>query len=133
MEKSCGCIIINDNKVLIIEQINGEYGFPKGHIEVGESEEECAIRETFEEVGVDVKVDSNLRFSISYIVHGDVSKEAVYFVSFLNGSSDITIQEEELTDAFWIDIDEVKDILSFDNLKDLWISAYNKYREVYNG
>lgn len=133
MEKSCGCIIINDNKVLIIKQINGEYGFPKGHIEVGESEEECAIRETFEEAGVNVKVDSNLRFSISYIVHGNIPKEAVYFVSFLNGCSDITIQEEELLNAFWIDIDEVKDILSFDNLKGLWIRAYNKYREVYNG
>lgn len=133
MEKSCGCIIINDNKVLIIKQINGEYGFPKGHIEVGETEEECAIRETFEEVGVNVKVDSNLKFSISYFVHGNILKKAVYFISFLNDDSNITIQEEELLDAFWIDIDEVKDILSFDNLKDLWLKAYNKYREVYNG
>ena len=32
-EKSCGCIIINKNKVLLIKQTKGHWGFPKGHIE----------------------------------------------------------------------------------------------------
>lgn len=133
MEKACGCIIINDDKVLIIKQINGDYGFPKGHIESGETEEECAYRETFEEVGIMTKIDSNLRFAINYLVHGNIPKEVVYFVSFLKENDVINIQESEIGDAFWIDIDRVYDILTFDNLKELWVSAYNKYREVYNG
>lgn len=32
-EKSCGCIIIEDKKVLLIKQTNGIWGFPKGHVE----------------------------------------------------------------------------------------------------
>ena len=43
------------------------------------------------------------------------------------------IQEEEVEDAFWVDIDKVYDILTFDNLKEMWREAYNNYREVYNG
>jgi len=132
VEKSCGCIVINDKKVLVIKQINGDYGFPKGHIENGESEEECAIRETFEEVGLNVKVDSNLRFSIFYNVSNNILKEAVYFVSFYESGS-IFIQEDELLDAFWVDVTEVCDFLTFDNLKGLYNLAYSKYREVYYG
>jgi 8-oxo-dGTP pyrophosphatase MutT (NUDIX family) len=133
MEKACGCIVINGDKVLIEKQLSGFYGFPKGHIENGETEEECAIRETFEEVGVRARVDSNLRFTINYVVHGTIPKEVVFFVSFLEGDSLIHIQEEEVEDAFWVDIDKVYDILTFDNLKEMWSEAYNKYKEVYNG
>lgn len=32
-EKSCGCIITKDNKVLLIKQTKGHWGFPKGHVE----------------------------------------------------------------------------------------------------
>ena len=133
MEKACGCIVINNDKVLIEKQLSGFYGFPKGHIEAGESEEECAYRETLEEVGVKVRIDSNLRFTINYFVHNNVPKEVVYFISFLDGSSDICIQEEEVESAFWIDIDKVYDILTFDNLKEMWKKAYKEYLEVYNG
>ena len=133
MEKSCGCIVINNNRVLVEKQLSGFYGFPKGHIEKDETEEDCAIRETFEEVGIKARVDSNLRFTINYFVHENTLKEVVYFVSFLDGESNIRIQEEEVENAFWIDIDKVYDILTFNNLKEMWLSAYKKYKEVYNG
>ena len=48
-EKSCGCIIINKNKVLLIKQTKGHWGFPKGHVEKDETEIETAIREVKEE------------------------------------------------------------------------------------
>lgn len=129
MEKSCGCIVFNNDKVLVEESLSGFYGFPKGHIENGESEEECAIRETLEETGISVRVDSSSRFSISYLVHDVVPKEVIYFISYLNGSSDIVIQEEEVKSACWVPISEVRDILTFDNLKELW----DRVLEAYNG
>lgn len=133
MEKSCGCIVFNNNRVLIVRQVSGVYGFPKGHIENGETEEQCAIRETLEETGVSVNVLSQYRFCISYFVHENIPKDVIYFISFLNGSDDITIQTDELSDAFWIDVSSVRDYLTFDNLKDLWDKVYSKYLEVYNG
>ena len=133
MEKSCGCIVINAGKVLIERQIGGFYSFPKGHIENNESEEDCAYRETLEEVGIKVKIDSNLRFKIDYTVHNNIPKEVIYFISFLDGESNIHIQEEEVLDAFLVDIDKVYDILTFDNLREMWLKALKKYREVYSG
>lgn len=133
MEKSCGCVVFNDHKVLVIKQLNGDYGFPKGHIENDENEFDCAIRETFEETGIKANILCDEKFSISYYVHDSVLKEAVYFISSLSGSDHIVIQEDELEDCFWLDCDKVYDILSYDNLKKLWLKIYDKYREVYNG
>ncbi len=31
-EKSCGCIIVEDGKVLLVKQTKGHWGFPKGHV-----------------------------------------------------------------------------------------------------
>lgn len=129
MEKSCGCIVFNKDKVLIEKSLSGYYGFPKGHIEKNETEQECALRETLEETGIKAKINPKYRFSIKYLVHEKTPKEVIYFISHLEGSEKITIQEEELSDAFWVNIEDVKNILSFDNLKKLWESAL----EVYNG
>lgn len=41
-EKFCGCIITKDNKVLLIKQTKGHWGFPKGHVEKNETEIEIA-------------------------------------------------------------------------------------------
>lgn len=126
-EKSCGTICINNEKVLIIKQMQGFYGFPKGHVEIGETEVETAIRETKEETNIDVVVDEDLRFPLSYIVNDNIDKEVVYFVAKpLN--SFITIQESELLDAKWVNIEDVESILTFDNLRDLWKSVLVKIK-----
>ena len=50
-EKSCGAIIIDDDKVLLIKQGNGDWGFPKGHMIDGESEfAEGLDRDSFIEI-----------------------------------------------------------------------------------
>ena len=133
VEKSCGCIIFDGDKVLVVKQRSCIYGFPKGHVEEGETEIMTAIRETKEEVGLDVYVDPNLRFTINYLVKEDKLKEVVYFVSFLKNNNDVIIQEEEIESYMWVDIDEVYDILTFDNLKNLWNEVMEKYKEIYNG
>lgn len=127
-EKSCGTICINNGKVLIIKQMQGFYDFPKGHIEKDETEVETAIRETKEETNIDVVVDENLRFSLSYIVNNNIDKEVVYFVAKPLNSS-ITIQESELLDAKWIDIEDVESIITFDNLRNLWNEVLKKIKK----
>ena len=55
---SYGVILLNPglDKVLLVQEFGWKrrWGFPKGTLEAGESREECAAREAFEEVGVDV-------------------------------------------------------------------------------
>ena len=119
-EKACGTIIIDNNKVLLIRQKQGFYGFPKGHVEGNETDVETAIRETKEETNLDVVVDESKRFEISYIVNDNIDKNVVYFLAKLTGENKVVAQEEEINEVIWVDIDKAEDILTFDNLKELW-------------
>ena len=125
-EKSCGTIVINDNKVLVIQQKQGFWGFPKGHMEQGENEIETAIRETKEETNLDVIIEDKTRFCLTYFIEDkNIHKEVVYFVAKVDGKVDIKPQIEEVNSIAWIDIAKVEDILTFDNLKELWKRILN--------
>jgi bis(5'-nucleosidyl)-tetraphosphatase len=53
--KNLGAIVYtrinNVIKYVLVQQLEGFYGFPKGHIEQNETEVETALREIYEEVG----------------------------------------------------------------------------------
>lgn len=52
---SCGCIIKVANEILIAKPFQNKYwNLPKGKMEVGETEFETAVRETYEESNIDV-------------------------------------------------------------------------------
>ncbi len=133
MEKACGCIVFNKGKVLVEKSLHGFYGFPKGHIEEGETYEECAVRETFEETGIKVFIDPKYSFKVTYLLQEKYPKQVIYFIAFLNGSDQIEIQESEVESACWVDVSKVREMLSFENLKSLWDEVYIKYLEVYCG
>lgn len=126
-EKSCGTIIIDSNKrVLLVKQKLGWVGFPKGHMEQGETEMETARRETKEETNLDVIVDEKKRYTISYITSTQIDKEVVYFRAKPISSS-LLPQEAEIAEIMWVDIDEAKPYLSFDNLKQLWQNVLDDF------
>ena len=53
-----GVIVVKDDRVLLLERKGvhgqGTWSTPGGHLEYGESPEECAARETMEETGVTI-------------------------------------------------------------------------------
>ena len=49
-------VLVKNNKILVQRDINGkEYALPGGHIKIGETLEAGLIRETMEEMGVNIK------------------------------------------------------------------------------
>ena len=130
-EKSCGTIIIDSNKrVLLVRQKLGWVGFPKGHMEQGETEIETARRETKEETNLDVIIDEKKRYTISYITSTQIDKEVVCFRAKPISDS-LLPQETEIAEIMWVDIDEAKQYLSYDNLKQLWQTVLDDfYKEL---
>ena len=85
-EKSCGAVVFtlinNEIKYLLIRNLAGIYGFPKGHVEQGETEEQTALREVFEEVGLTVKLVSGFRSEDEHPIpeKENTIKQIVYFL-----------------------------------------------------
>ena len=57
--RACGAIILNTNldKCLLVRGSNNSrasFGWPKGKAEGGETDAACAIREVYEEIGLDI-------------------------------------------------------------------------------
>lgn len=118
-EKACGTIIIDDDKVLIIKQKQGFYGFPKGHLEKNETEIETAIRETKEETNLDVLIDESKRYSLNYVIDNNIDKEVVYYLA-KPITKNVKKQDSEISKILWVDIDKVINILTYDNMKDMY-------------
>lgn len=119
-EKSCGCIIINDNKVLLVYEKNREFwGFPKGHMEEGENEIETALREVKEEVGLDVQIDTEKRYTLNYIIRDEIDKTTVLYVATPKNEK-IVIQESEIEKIKWCDFEEALNTLTFNDWKEMF-------------
>ena len=122
--KSCGFVaykqIENVNHYLIIKGLNSDVGFPKGHMEPGESELETAIRELKEETGVDVKVIQGFRKQIEYELRRipDTIKQSVYFLGECT-SDKIICQEAEVAEAGFIPYEDALKILTFEETKSI--------------
>lgn len=118
-EKSCGCIIVEKGKVLLVKQTKGHWGFPKGHVEKGETEQETAIREVKEETNIDVEIISDIKYSQKYITDKGNEKEVVYFLA-KNIGGEIKNQECEVQDIKWIVLEEAIEKITYENTKELF-------------
>lgn len=70
---ACGFIVTRGQPVdeFLLMLHADRLDLPKGHVDPGESEMECALRELVEETGIqasDIEVDPNFRFELKYDV-----------------------------------------------------------------
>lgn len=118
-EKSCGAIVIDDNKVLLVKHNAGHYGFPKGHVEGNETERETAIREVKEETGLDIEVDTNYRYMTTYSPKLGVSKDVIFFLGKVIGGEKKP-QIEEVNEVLFVPLEEAHDLIDFDDMKEIY-------------
>lgn len=122
-EKSCGAVVYRkyhgNTEILLIKHVNsGHWSFPKGHVEVGETEVETAKREIMEETSIEALIDSTFRETVSYSPKKDVQKEVVYFIAKAKNTN-FVLQKSEVSEAKWVDINYACNILTYDNDKNI--------------
>ena len=129
-QKSCGAVVFTrrDNEILyvIIRQTNGDYGFPKGHMEPGEDETATALREIREEVGITSEIRNGFRKETSYPLpnkpHG--IKQVVYFLAEY-ADQEIVCQRSEVSAAYLLPYEKAVDLLTFAETKQILTEADN--------
>ena len=116
-EKSAGVIayrkINGEPHYLIIYSKKNFSGFPKGHIEYGEKEEDTAKRELLEEAGIKVELKKGFRETISYTVFDTpIQKEVVFFLGEMAENEIVNINNKEISKFEMVTFDKAKKILN---------------------
>lgn len=118
-EKSCGAVVYhrsqNTIKYLLVKNRNGRcWSFPKGHVEIGESEKQTAAREIKEETGLDVYFKPNFRETGIYHPFGRTSKKVVFFLAEAI-SDKVNIQRREIDYYRWVTMGQAKKLCKHEN------------------
>ena len=96
-------IIVRDGAVLMVRRRISEgelmWQFPAGAIEVGESPEEAAVRETAEETGLEVKAIRQIGYLKS---HPKSGREMFYTAAEVVAGEAHVADEDELAEVSWV-------------------------------
>lgn len=115
-----GCLIVRDNKVLMVKEAKkkcyGQWNIPAGHIDEPEKITDAAIREIYEETGCKVKLTGVL--PMLTVIKENEQKLMVRFTADII-EENIKFDTEEILDVKWIDIEEIK------NMSKEQLRAYN--------
>lgn len=104
MRVRAGIVLIKENKVALIERHRAGldyYVFPGGGVDEGEMPEQAAIRETLEELGIEVAIKQK----VAEITLGPKSRQIYFLVEHVSGEFG-TGTGEEFTDSDPNDPDE---------------------------
>lgn len=125
-------ILNKQNQLLLVNLTNYSedfwYSVPGGGIEQNENEEVALYREIFEELGIckdklefveksekiikyEFKSGPLVRNGVSYIGQEKVS----YLLKFIGNDENVTINSEEVRNYIWVDIENLKNYLYFEN------------------
>lgn len=119
-EKSCGAVVFTklngQVKYLLVANLEGIYGFPKGHVEEGEAETDTALREVREETGLTVRLIDGFRTTDEHAIpqKADTMKQVVYFLGEYAGQ-EVAYQQEELSGAYLVSYEKAMGMFQFES------------------
>lgn len=117
--------------LLVYSSRNKNWGFPKGHLEPGESEHDAALREIVEETGItDVRFVEGFRQEDIYpavsnrppLAGCTIEKHSVYFLAE-TASAAVSPDLEEIGECRWLAAAEAERLLEFEGIRRIFRSA----------
>lgn len=130
-EISAGAVLFSPRGKVLVEHMGfGHYSIPKGHVEAIDSDlVETAKREIKEELGLDAEILSSHRTSIFYSPKDGAVKEVVFFLGQAK-EGELTLQKEEVQDAYWLDPQDAYRTLSFNSDRKVLETLYREYKKL---
>lgn len=124
-ETSAGAIVYRKTdrvRFLLVKNRNANWGFPKGHIEMGETKYDAARREVLEETGIHVNIHFGFEGISSYQIRDRIDKKVSIFVGTTDDEQTV-IQESEIAACEWLPFHTALQRLRFDNDVKILIEA----------
>ena len=122
--KKAGTILLNLKTKqigLVYRESENDFSFPKGHVENGETLQQCAIRETEEEtLRANHLLLNDEIYTLKYITPSGEDVENHIYISIDDGPTTKNISLDDQENLKWMYPSDVENVLSYDNLKELW-------------
>jgi 8-oxo-dGTP diphosphatase len=134
--KASGGVIVRRRgdrvEVLVVHRPRyDDWSLPKGKLDDGETDEQCAVREVLEETGLHIRLLVELE-PVSYDDHRGRPKTVRYWLmELLDGEPMIEaesfVTNDEVDEIRWVTIDEAEELLSYPHDVTVCISGVARF------
>ena len=127
-EKACGAVVFTrvdgEIKYVIVQELEGHHGFPKGHVEGDETEIQTALREIWEETGLRPRLIDGFRKVSEHPLPNKpgVIKQIVYFAAEYKDQP-IKRLESELLSAGLYTFEQAMSMFEYETSKEVLLAA----------
>ena len=117
---SAGAVVIENGHVLLAQGYHG-WSFPKGKIEYGETLEQTAVREVWEETAIHIELDTRFREVVPSAKPGDTRTVTFFLGKSIDGMKPPVADEVEY--AAWIPAQEAMEKIRYAPDREVLVKA----------
>jgi len=115
-QKSCGAVIYRKRNekieyLCLLQKRSGLYSVPKGHSEAFETEQQTAMREICEEIGIQAEFKPNFRVEVQYEYEVSNRKRKTVVIFLAEYQGEIKIDGNEIKEYQWVGCEKAKQML----------------------
>lgn len=125
-EKTSGAVLYTEKngerRYLLVRTKSGHIGFPKGHVEYGETETESALREVLEETGITAQLRDDFRMEYTFTTLENTEKTGAFYLACYN-YKEAQRQESEIDEDYLLLYDDALEKLNWEQDKEILRAA----------